>query len=99
MKTFIEKVTKIIQVIFGYGVMLALFVGGFSALGYLAAIIIGGDTAVQICNFIYKTLYPVLVNFSTGLIFLGLIKMYLSRDNSFGLSKKKKEAAKEPVKE
>lgn len=92
MKTFVEKITKIIQFVFGYGVLLVLFVGGFSALGYLAAIIIGGDTAVAICDFIYKTLYPVLVNFSTGLIFLGLIKLYLGKDASFGLAKKKKEA-------
>lgn len=77
------------QTVFGYGVLIALFVGGLSALGYLAALIIGGDTAALICDFIYKKLYPVLVYISTADVLLGLVKMYISGESAFKSTSKK----------
>ena len=49
-----EKIVRILQTIFGYGVMICLFVGGLTFFGYLAALIIGGETAGMICTLIYN---------------------------------------------
>ena len=76
-KEICRKIADIIKVIYGYGMFVCLFVGGLSFFGYLAALIIGGDTASQICTFIYKGLYPYLIKISSVMILFGLVKMYL----------------------
>lgn len=75
--TMKDKIVSIMKTVFGYGIMICLLAGGLSFFGYLAAILIGGDTAALICDFIYNKIYPVLVVLSTSMILLGLIKMYL----------------------
>lgn len=77
LKKIRDKIANIIQIIFGYGIMICLFVGGLSFLGYVAALIIGGDTAFLICEFIYKTIYPYLIQLSSFMVLLGLVKMYI----------------------
>ena len=90
MKKKLEKIANVLNIIFGYGIMLALFLGGLSFFGYLAALIIGGDTAAAICTFIYKKAYPVLVYASSVLILLGLVVMYLRGEKALASEKKKK---------
>lgn len=92
MKKICKKIADILQVIFGYGIFICLFVGGLSFLGYLVALIIGGETASLICIFIYKTLYPYLVQLSTILVLLGLVKMYLCGEIALSSGKKKRKA-------
>ena len=82
MKQFRMKLAAFLSRVFGIGVAIALFAGGVSFLGYLAAFCIGGETATAICVFIYKTLYPILFYFSSGVALLGLIKMYLAGEKS-----------------
>lgn len=86
-KYITKKITDFIEIIFGYGIFICLFVGGLSFLGYLVAFITGGETAAYICKFIYKTLYPHLVRLSSIMVLLGLLKMYLVGDKA--LSSKK----------
>lgn len=88
-KTICKKIADVIQIIFGYGILVCLFVGGLSFFVYLAAIIIGGDTAAEICTFIYKGLYPYLVRLSSIMILLGLVKMYLCGEIALSSPKKK----------
>ena len=75
--------------------MIALFAGGLSFFGYLAALIIGGETAAQICLFIYKTLYPILFYFSSGIVLLGLVKMYVAGEKSMAPNKRTPKNKKE----
>lgn len=89
MKEFIKKLVSALKVIFGYGIMICLFAGGLTFIGYLAAIIIGGDTAAVICEFIYKTLFPIIIKSSTILVLLGLLTMYLNGEKALTSSKKK----------
>lgn len=77
MKKICKKIADVLQCIFGYGILVCLFVGGLSFLGYLVALVVGGEAANIICTFIYKTLYPYLVQLSTILVLFGLVKMYL----------------------
>ena len=72
--------------------MLCLFTGGMTFFGYMAALIIGGETATAICVFLYKKLIPVIINCSTSLVLLGLIVMYLNGE--LALTSEKKHSSK-----
>ena len=90
MKKWREKTALVLSYIYAVGIAVSLFAGALSALGYLAAFIIGGDGAAAICKFIYKELYPVLVYIATGSVLLGLVKMYVAGEKSLTPPKKKK---------
>ena len=53
MKEFCKKISNVLKMVFGYGIMLTLFAGGLTFFGYVAALMIGGDTAAAICTVIY----------------------------------------------
>lgn len=78
-----ERIVRGIEKIFGYGIMIALLVGGITFIGYLTALILGGNIAAVICAVIYEKVYPVLIWISTSMIVLGLIKMYIAHDSAF----------------
>ena len=85
-----KKISNILKTIFGYGIMLSLFLGGATFFGYVAALIIGGETATAICNFIYKEFIPQLVYYTSILVLLGLVAMYLGGEFALTADKKKK---------
>lgn len=89
-KTILNKTANVLSNIYGYGIMLALFIGGLSFFGYLAALIIGGDIAAEICAFIYKGIYPYLVYVTSIFVLLGLLIMYLRGESALSSGKKKK---------
>lgn len=91
-----KKIANIIEYIYGTGILIALFAGGLSCFGYIAALIIGGETATNICVFIYKQLYPVLFTFSSCIALLGLLKMYISGEKSMVPNKLKQKDQKTP---
>ena len=62
MKETLKKISRVCKMIFGYGIMIVLFAGGLTFFGYLAALIIGGDTATAICTWIYKSFVPVIIS-------------------------------------
>lgn len=85
-----KKFSNILKTIFGYGIMLSLFLGGATFFGYVAALIIGGETATAICNFIYKDFVPELVYYTSLFVLLGLLAMYLGGEMALTAEKKKK---------
>lgn len=89
MKEICKKIASVLRTVFGWGIMLCLFAGGLTFFGYLAALIIGGETATAICVFIYKTIIPVIIKTSTTLVLLGLVTMYLNGEVALTSSKKK----------
>lgn len=89
MKKILKKISDMCKMIFGYGIMITLFVGGLTFFGYVAALIIGGNTAVLICDFIYKTIIPATVYTSTAMILFGLLAMYLAGEIALTASVKK----------
>lgn len=90
MKAFFKKVSDVLKTVFGWGIMICLFAGGLTFFGYVAALIIGGETATAICVFIYKTITPVIVYASTILVLLGLVAMYFAGEMALTSDKKKK---------
>ena len=91
MNEFRIKTAKILSYIYGVGIAVALFAGALSFLGYVAAIIIGGETATAICAFIYKKAYPVLFYVSSVSVVIGLVKMYVAGEKTMVPSKKRKD--------
>ena len=89
MKNYAKKISKSLKTIFGYGIMLCLFLGGFSFFGYVAALFIGGETAAVICEFIYKAFYPVVIKASVIFVLLGLVAMYLNGETALTADNKK----------
>ena len=89
MKHLLKKISDIIKVIFGYGIMITLFAGGFTFFGYMVALIIGGNMAELICAVIYEKIIPVLIYISTIMVLLGLLAMYLSGEQALTSAKNK----------
>lgn len=88
MKKFLKKISSIVKIIFGYGIMICLFAGGLTFFGYLAALIIGGPVASAICTVIYKTIFPVIIYISSILVLVGLLVMYLNGEMALTAKKK-----------
>ena len=89
MKNACKKIASVLKTIFGYGIMISLFGGGLTFFGYVAALIIGGDTAAAICAFIQGKILPVIIYISTIMVILGLVAMYLNGETALTPDKKK----------
>ena len=89
MKETCKKISNVLKTIFGYGIMICLFAGGLTFFGYMAALVIGGETAATICVFIYKTIIPYIIRLSTAMVLLGLVAMYLNGEMALTSNKKK----------
>ena len=89
MKEVCKKISAVLKTVFGYGIMICLFAGGLTFFGYMAALIIGGDTAAAICEFIYKTIVPHIIKLSTAMVLLGLVAMYLNGEMALTSDRKK----------
>ena len=90
MKAMLKKVSDICKRIFGYGILLSLFLGGLVFLGYVFALIAGGDFAAEICTWIYKKLIPIMIYLSTTTILLGIVAMYMSGETALTAKKNPK---------
>ena len=90
MKKMKTKLIKLLCNLYGIGITAAVFMGALSFLGYLAAIIIGGQAAADICVFIYKKLYPILFYVCSASVFIGMLKMYIAGEKTMMLTKKDK---------
>ena len=89
MKEFCKKISDILKMVFGYGIMISLFAGGLTFFGYVVALIIGGDVATAICTVIYKNIFPVIIYLAVGMVLLGLLAMYLAGETALTPDKKK----------
>ena len=89
MKELCKKISKALKTVFGYGILVCLFAGGLTFFGYVAALVIGGETAAAICVFLYKTVIPCIIKLSTCMVLLGLLAMYLNAEAALTASKKK----------
>ena len=98
MKEFGKKLSNVLKTVFGYGIMAALFAGGLTFFGYVAALIIGGDMATKICTVIYKDIIPIIIYASVILVLLGLVAMYLNGEVALTPEKAKKGKEKKDAK-
>ncbi len=82
-----KNINQILKKIFGVSVLVALLAGGISLLGYIVALCIGGDTATTICAFIFKQYFPWVIRFTSVVIGIGLVSMYLSSEVALSIKK------------
>ena len=82
-----EKKGNIFLKLFSYGIIACLFAGGFSLLGYVTAMLIGGKTAAALCAWVFKTYLPWVIRFTSIFVGLGLIGMYLDKQKALTVSK------------
>ena len=82
MKETLKKISDVFKLIFGWGIMIVLFAGGLTFFGYVAALIIGGETATEMCTWIYKTFIPIIIKASTILILFSLVTMYMAGEKA-----------------
>ena len=90
MKKTLAKISEVCKKIFGYGIYVSLITGGLTFFGYVAAFIIGGETAAQMCEFIYKKIIPIVIYLANCTILLGILSMYLAGELALTPSKRKK---------
>ena len=82
MRETLRKVSDVCKLIFGYGIMIVLFAGGLTFFGYIAALLVGGQTGAAICAWIFNQFIPVIIYASTVLILFGLLAMYLAGEKA-----------------
>ena len=87
-----KKISDIILKIFSVGITLCLFAGGISLVGFVVALIIGGETATAICVFIHKTYFPWVITLTTVFSGLGLLGMYINKVKSLTFVSKESES-------
>jgi len=90
-----KKIGDIINTIFGWGIYICLFAGGITFFGFLFAVIIGGGTGEAIAVFLHKQYFPIIIRLASFIIILGLIGMYLNKEQALSLVTDKKEADEE----
>lgn len=90
MKQKLAKCLAVCKRLYGWGIMILLFVGGSIFFGFLAALFIGGSAAAAICDFIYVKLVPVMVVSNTVIIVLGVACLYFSGEKALMAETKKK---------
>ena len=85
-----KKVSNILLKIFAYGIIACLFAGGLSLVGYLVALIIGGESATALCLWVFKTYLPWVIKATSIFTLIGLIGMYLSKQKALVATTEKK---------
>ena len=86
-----KKLSNILLNVFSVGVLLALFAGALSLVGFLVAFIIGGDTAPVICEFIYKTYFSWVIRICTIAVGCGLVGMYITKQRALSIKQEKED--------
>lgn len=92
MKNVLKKISAILDCVYGWGIFICLFVGGLTFFGYLTAFIIGGDTAADICAFIYDKIFAYLIYGGNIIVLLGLANMYIKKQKSLTINDNSHEA-------
>ena len=90
-----KKAAEVTSIIFGWGVYICLFAGGFATFGYIAALILGGGAegvGYDLARFIQRNYFPFVVRIVSASVIIGLISMYLSGQKALTMDMDKKEA-------
>lgn len=85
-----SKIGKIFLKIFSVGVLFTLFAGGITIIGFVIALIIGGETAAEICVFIHKSYFPWIIRICSVSVCFGLIGMYIRKKKALSMESDKK---------
>lgn len=90
MKKILNRISLFLRCVFGYGIAFSLFLGAAGFFGYIAALIAGGNVAAEICDFIYKIFYPIVIRMSVITVLIGLLAMYIGGETALTFNGKRK---------
>ncbi len=85
-----KKIANVLRTVFAYGAIVCLFAGGLSLVGYIAGLVIGGETAVALCAWVFKTYLPWVIKATSVVTGIGLVSMYLSKQKALTASMENK---------
>ena len=77
-----KKYSDVLLIVFSYGILVCLFAGGLSLVGYLSGLVIGGETAESLCAWIFKSYLPLVIKATSLFTAIGLIGMYLGKQKA-----------------
>ncbi len=83
-----KKVSEVLLKIFGYGMIVCLFAGGLSLVGYIVALFIGGEAATSLCGWIFKSYLPWVIIATSVFTGIGLIGMYFGKQKALSVRDK-----------
>lgn len=76
-KLFCNKASSILELLIGLSLAVCLFAGGLGFIGYIIAFCIGGQTATEICTWIYENYYGTLIKVATYTTLATFLLIYL----------------------
>lgn len=85
-----NKFTHTVKLVIGWSILVLLAVGGIGVIGYIVALIVGGETGAAIVDVINNQFYVWMTRITCGLVVVGMILVYITGEHDFILASKKK---------
>ena len=85
---------KLFSILLVVLMLLTLFAGALAFLGYVVALCLGGESATELCAFIYKEFFPWVIRICSISVGFGLIGMYLNKTKALTMSGSEKSESK-----
>ena len=92
-----NKFTHTVKLVIGWSILVLLAVGGIGVIGYIVALIAGGDVGAAIVNVINNQFYVWITRITCGLVVVGMILVYITGEHDFILASKKKRSGKNAI--
>ena len=86
-----KKLNNVLLTFFGIGIIVVLFAGALSVVGYIIALFVGGTVATDICTFVFKSYLPWVIKATSIFAGIGLVTMYLSKQKALSVKSESKE--------
>lgn len=90
-----KKITEVLSVIFGWGAFIAMTLGAASFLGFLLALMIGGESGQSLAIFLQDKYFPWVIRFSSFVVGSGLVAMYAGKEQALSLRAEKPSGTKQ----
>lgn len=87
-----KKYAGLFYQVFGWGAYVSIFAGAACFLGFVIALIVGGETGAAISVAIKGTAFPLVIKLTTISVGIGLVGMYLGKEQALSMTSDKQEA-------
>ena len=80
-----KNVLNFIKKAYGILIMISFFGGLLPLIAFLVAFVLGGEIGESVSLFLFDKYYPVIIAMASLAIIVGLIGMYLSKEQSLSI--------------
>ena len=87
-----KKASETLHWLFGWGAYISIFAGAFCFVGFVIALIIGGESGGALAAAIKNDVLPLIIKVASVAVGLGLVGMYLGKEQALSMEADKKEA-------